>query len=100
MNIILFVFVIGGLILLQTFLSKKENRWLGLILPVLAFLLSFIYPLNIMSTGDSAQTIVAVIAVFLLCNIPTAIYLVIYFACREKFKRKRALEKMAAQDLE
>ena len=98
--IFLFVFGVCGSILLQVFLSKRENRWLGLILPIIAFLTSFIYLLNMMAGDNITQTIITAVSAFLLCNIPTAVYLVIYFACREKFKRKRDLDKMSAQDLE
>ena len=40
------------------------------------------------------------LTVALLYNIPTLILLAIYFACREKFRRKKEMDRMNAQDLE
>ena len=42
----LLVFLIGG-VFLQIFLSKRESRWPGLVLPLLAFLQSLLLPLNL-----------------------------------------------------
>ena len=36
--LIIFLAVVIGVIWLQIFLSKKDNKWLGLILPIVAFL--------------------------------------------------------------
>jgi hypothetical protein len=49
---------------------------------------------------DIPALILTVVSVFLLYNIPTIILLVTYFACREKQRRKTALDKMRMQDLE
>jgi hypothetical protein len=98
--VIIFLGGCAGAVVLQVFLSGKENRWLGLILPLITFLNSLVYTLNVVSFGDTANAIGTMCVAFLLANIPTAVLLVIYFACREKFKRKRSLDKMSAQDLE
>jgi hypothetical protein len=118
----------GGGIALEIFLSKMENRWAGLILPLLTFLISLaavmsIAAFSVTQTTETASEngvtiertvsasvirpameagspVVLVVSVFLLYNIPTAVLLAIYFACREKRGRRRALEKMSAQDLE
>jgi len=37
--------------------------------------------------------------ILLVMNIPTVVLLAIYFGCREKIKRKKAIEKMNIQDL-
>ena len=34
------------IVLLQVWLSKREGKWPGRILPITSFLISFIYPLN------------------------------------------------------
>jgi uncharacterized membrane protein (GlpM family) len=97
---IVFVLLLGsGAIVLQIFLSRRENRWLGLILPIITFLISVVYVLNVVNVGDTTSTVIALISVLLWANIPTAVFLVIYFACREKYKRKRNLDKMKTQDL-
>ena len=44
--VVLLVFVVGG-ILLQIFLSKRESRWPGLVLPGITFLSSLIGVLNV-----------------------------------------------------
>ena len=72
-----------GIILLQIFLSRTERKWPGLILPVISFLFGFLYPFN-MSVGT---LIWQVFFVWLLGNIPTIIFLAIYFACRPKRKQ-------------
>lgn len=94
--IFLLILVVGG-ILLQIFLSKRKNKWLGLILPLLCLLFSIIPVLNVPMTGSA---VFQVIIVLLLYNIPTAILLIVYFACRESIKKNSQLEKMNIQDLE
>ncbi|MDR1736680.1 MAG: hypothetical protein LBR85_07430 [Oscillospiraceae bacterium] len=121
----------AGIIWLQIFLSKKENKWAGLILPAVALCLSFIAVLGIGAftttslavrvedengavvqeevlsatsarispIHDTPALILTVVGVFLVSNIPTLAFLAIYFACREKQRQRKALEKMQAQDL-
>lgn len=77
-----FAFLIG-IVLLQIFLSRTERKWPGLILPVISFLFGFLYLYNM-----SAGTLIwQVLFVWLLGNIPTIIFLAIYFACRPKRKQ-------------
>jgi hypothetical protein len=121
---IILILVFGaGLIVLQIFLSKKESKWPGLILPIISFGISLLAAIAILlfsvHTGTMAQTIngeiveqtvtqindassiiVGAIVVFAYCNIPTGIFLVIYAVCWGKRNRQRALEKMSVQDLE
>lgn len=128
---IIFLAVIIGVIFLQIFLSKKQNKWLGLILPLICFMFSLIIVLGstafffmtgelslqelapdgtvveetveVQDKGDSSDigaTIIQMVVVFALYNIPTAILLMIYFACREKIKKRSQLDKMNIQDLE
>ncbi len=127
---IIFLAIIIGCIFLQIFLSKKQNKWFGLILPLICLMFSLIAVLgstaffmsgelslqqlapdgtvieeivevqDIGESSDIGATIVQMVVVFALYNIPTAILLVIYFACREKIKKRSALDKMNIQDLE
>lgn len=92
--------VTGGAIWLQIFLSKKSSRWFGLTLPIITFVFSLIFALNIMDTGNAWQNTISVVTTLLLTNIPTGILLVIYFAYREKLKRRSQIDKMNIQDLE
>lgn len=119
----------AGVILLQIYLSKKENKWVGLILPIITLCISLIAvfsiaafttmtttpqvidenemviqeaaPENTAQPIQSASSLIFMIgSVFLLYNIPTAVLLAIYFGCREKQRQRKALEKMQAQDLQ
>ncbi|MCL2391814.1 MAG: hypothetical protein FWC66_04295 [Oscillospiraceae bacterium] len=127
--VIAFVFALiffAGSILLQIFLSKKESKWPGLLLPAITVLFSVLAILGIAiySVGSGYATtqfmvdgvvveetiiwahdytmseLANIINIFILMNIPTAVLLIIYAACRGKRRRQRDLEKMAAQDLE
>ncbi len=126
------VVLAAGIILLQIFLSRKENKWLGLILPLVALcaaiFLTFVTPFYVTSseqtvivghteTGgeevienittsvpdlpvpDIGSRVLTGIFLFLQYNIPTAILLLIYAACRAKGKRDAELAKMNVQDL-
>ncbi|AEE91085.1 conserved membrane protein of unknown function [Tepidanaerobacter acetatoxydans Re1] len=114
---------ITGIVLLQIFLSKKESKWPGLILPIVCLLISIIAVFNIASftsatkideevidrNGTVIQEIIpevitqgdqstpslvfTIMSVFLLYNIPTAILLGIYYIYRGKRCQKKEIEK-------
>ncbi|ABX41980.1 hypothetical protein Cphy_1606 [Lachnoclostridium phytofermentans ISDg] len=97
------------MVLLQVFLSKRKNKWLGLILPLLCMSFSAVAFLNgiifnqvrAMSTNATVlDTILQWLLPLFIMNIPTIVSLAIYFACREQFKKNNELEKMNIQDLE
>lgn len=106
-NTITLLVILVGIVLLQIFLSRRESRWPGLVLPSLTFLLSlcvtfgaalYAYvPTEHQSFGD---ILVPTLLLFLMYNIPTLVLLGIYFACREKYSRKKQLDKMNIQDLD
>jgi len=125
--LIILLAVCAGVIWLQIFLSKRESRWPGLILPGISFLASLIGVIGIAAlsavrtttstqlftengvvveqfstwiTGSPASVVWTVLYVFLLCNIPTGVLLAVYAACRSKRKKLRDLGKMSVQDLE
>jgi len=123
---IIFPFLIAfivGMIILQIFLSKRENKWAGLILPIISFSISLLALLGAVMylpatvtefsfvNGELVEqtvtpfvptsTIISTaIFTFLVFNIPTVINLIIYAVCRDKYSKKRDLEKMRIQDLE
>jgi hypothetical protein len=101
-KLLFLIIFLGGIIIMQVFLSKRENKWLGLILPIISIMFSILTVLGLAFYGNqsTAEIIFQLIMVFLLSNIPTIILLAIYFACREKFKKNRELDKMNIQDLE
>ncbi len=123
------VILIAGAAVLQIFLSKKESKWPGLVLPLITFFFSLIAISGIVAfeshtavtqliyeNGEIVSKITEsapkepimntssllgkIIMVFLLFNIPTVILLAMYSACRGKRKRNIALEKMSVHDLE
>jgi uncharacterized membrane protein len=90
------IIVCAGLIVLQVFLARKEQKWAGLILLVTAFCISIVP----VADGILARRAFSdVSAVFLTVNIMTVILLVIYILFSDKRRKKRALDKMKAQDL-
>jgi hypothetical protein len=87
--VLLLIFI--GTIVLQIFLSKMANKWVSLILPFFGFIFSLVVVLvvvlNIIPTpNDTLRIIMAAVISFLLANIPTGIYLVIYAVCKGKRK--------------
>lgn len=110
MQFILIIFVLisilmfVGLCFLQAYLSKRESKFLGWIIPGISFLLSLIWPLNVAyfpaDGGMSWGPVLEMLLVLLLANIPTYIYLIIYFVCREKYHKKNQMNKMNIQDLD
>ena len=101
-NLIITLAFLAGVIILQIYLSKKESKWPGLVLPIIAFLFGLLYPLNMVvpSEGVDVGFFVQMVMVWLLGNIPTIVFLAIYFGCREKKRRNKQLEKMNIQDLD
>lgn len=97
--VILLVFVVGG-VLLQIWLSRRESRWPGLVLPLLAFLCSLLMPLNVADTGSVSQNILLVVVTLLAGNIPTLVLLAVYWAAREKYRVGKQMEKMGKQDID
>lgn len=67
---------------LQIFLSKRGNRWLGLILPVMSFGVSLL--LTTAAPYWIRYEIWIVILIFIVTNIPTAIFIRIYLFYRNQ----------------
>ncbi|KUO75687.1 MAG: hypothetical protein APF77_04120 [Clostridia bacterium BRH_c25] len=100
-TITLLLFLIG-IFALQIFFSKKESRWLGLILPGINVLFSVIAVLGMAFYLNEplGQIVMQILSVLVIYNIPTFVLLAIYFACREKRKKNKEIDKMNIQDLE
>ncbi len=90
--------LVGG-IFLQIFLSWRESRWPGLVLPLLTFLLSLLNVLNIADTGSVSENVLLVLVTVLIGNIPTLVLLAIYWAAREKRRIRAQMDKMNIDDL-
>jgi hypothetical protein len=65
--LLLFIIV---LCIMQIFLVKKKSKWAGLMLP----LISFVFSVFLIVISPNFISII-----FILANIPTAIYLTIFF---------------------
>lgn len=100
-NALIGLILLAGIIILQIFLSKRENKWLGLILPIINVMFSILGVLGLAVYGYQSTTeiILQLTMVFILFNIPTIILLAIYFACREKLKKSKEIDKMKIEDL-
>ena len=96
--VFLLVFVVGG-ILLQIYLSKRESKWPGLVLPALCMLYPILLVLNVAAVGDAGSVAATILASFVLGSIPALILLAIYFACRSGRSKKNELDKMNISDL-
>lgn len=99
--ILLFLIIFAGAIALQVFLSKKQNKFIGLILPTIALLFSLIMVLNVVfeETMTNWQVFFTLFSTFFIGNIPTIILLAIYFGIREKLKIESELDKTRIKDL-
>ncbi|WP_312653963.1 hypothetical protein [Aminipila sp.] len=100
-SIVVLLAILVGAIFLQIFLSRRKNKWLGLVLPVICLGYSILMVLSIeaYAATSSGEIFIMFISTFLIANIPTAILIVIYIACREKFKPDKEMEKMKIRDL-
>lgn len=98
-TLLIFFGTIIGMIVLQIFLSRTERRWPGLILPICTLLYALLVCMNVVRVGSLAETVLFMVLLFLLFNIPTYILLAIYFICRQRRKKRKMLDKMNIQDL-
>lgn len=98
--------IIAGIVWLQVFLSKKENKWLGLILPIICVLISLSAALGLAlyvpagSTESNVSMIFPALYIFVLFNIPTAILIAIYAGFRKKRNKNSEMEIMKIKDLD
>lgn len=105
-NIVTIIFFIV-IVLLQIYLSKKESKGLGLILPSSAFLYSLSVIRSFLihnSTRNPDYVVISEVVFFsitsfILTNIPTVILLLINFHYSKKKKAVKELDKMNIQDL-
>ena len=100
---ILILILFLGVIFLQVKLSAMDSKYLGLILPAISFILSLsvIAGYAAYESVGATQTANAIglFFSFLIANIPTLIFLAIYFGVREKNKMDKQINKMNINDL-
>ena len=86
MRIIIFLVILAAIVLLQIYLSKRENKWLGLILPIIVFLFALlVVPLNTIApaTGIDMDFVTNLVLAFAVYNVPTVVFMIIYILCRK-----------------
>lgn len=98
MNNFLYILIGLAALILHIILSKKENKFLGLIIPSLNLLLSVLAVCGfILFNGVGGHyhmdTIVGGISIFISYNLYTVVLLVIYFSCRKKLNKNNELKK-------
>lgn len=96
--VFLAMLMVGG-VLLQIFLSKRESKWPGLVLPGVCFLYSLVMVLNMAAMGNVKSVIAAILTTLITGNIPTLILLAIYAACRGGRRKTREMDRMNIDDL-
>ena len=107
-SLIFLIAFVAAMIILQVYLSRRESKLPGLVLPAITFsgelfiLLNVVTNVVMTSAADNAVGGVDSYSVFvtlLVISMPTIVLLVIYFLCRRGMNRKKQIEKMNIQDL-
>lgn len=92
-NIIIILLLSGSITWLQIFFSKKDNKFLGLILPAITFIGSIVMVIRVISENPTYQGNFSFISSNLfLANIPTILLIIIYFFYKNKMKKNRTLD--------
>ncbi|SUD98786.1 hypothetical protein [Psychrobacter phenylpyruvicus] len=87
-NIIIILLLSGSITWLQIFFSKKDNKFLGLILPAITFIGSIVMVMRVISENPTYQGNFSFISSNLfLANIPTILLIIIYFFYKNKMKK-------------
>ena len=83
--IIIIFLILGGIIWLQILFSKKDNKFLGLILPVITFVYAIAIVMGMISENPiHSSSFPFIISNLLFANIPTVILIVIYLYYKNK----------------
>lgn len=89
-NLPLWTLILAAASLAEIWLARREKRWPGLVLPGLAFLRGMAKTILFYAACEpSSMALGAAVLEFVLDNIPTAVLLAVYAACREYRGRKR-----------
>ena len=112
--LIVMLAIISGLIYLQLRLSRSGNKYVGLVLPVIFFLLSLIVVLGQVAYFETKVTINGVvteqnvvrnvgvenyIALIFPFLIPTIVLTAIYLGERSRISTKKAIDRMKIEDI-
>ena len=98
-TVLLFAFLMTVGIVVQVLLSKCKSKYWGLVLPALSFLISWLVPLNMITSDEYTLMFwISLLFVFLIANVPTIVLLCIYWGIRQK-RNRSSVDKMNIQDL-
>lgn len=92
----------GLLSILEYFLAKMENPWPGRVLPILSVVNSLCWALILllnMAAMLHPSLYFLPLAVLVVFNIPTLIFLLIYKSTRKRFTERRVMNRKDLQDL-
>jgi len=82
--ILISILVFIGLVILQVFLSKKESKWPGLILPGCSLTISITAAFISGRPTAMGSSIMNAVLLFSICSIPTLVYTIIYIIAHKK----------------
>lgn len=113
-SLLVFLLVCAAVLWLQIYLSRRPERFPGLLLPILSFAVSLIVAFGILSMrlellSPREGVVVAgqvpswgnILLTFALYNVPTVVLLLIYAVCRwRKHGVQSQMDKMRIDDLE
>ena len=105
-SLIFLIAFVAAMIILQVYLSRRESKLPGLVLPAITFsgelfiLLNVVTNVVMTSVADNAVggvdsysvfvTVLNTVLTLLVISMPTIVLLVIYFLCRRRMNRKKA----------
>ena len=90
------------LAILEYFLAKLESPWPGRALPILSVVNSLCWALVVLFNlvGPASPVLFLIpLAVLVIFNIPTLIFLLVYRNTRRRFTERRAMDRKDIQDL-
>ena len=101
---VILLLVSVGAIALEVYLSRRESKVPGLVLPAILlmgelFVIPNVAAVPYFATETLAAGCVNVILRVFLTLLPTIVLMAVYFLCRRGMNRKKQIEKMNIQDL-
>ncbi|MDP4152439.1 MAG: hypothetical protein Q8865_03210 [Bacillota bacterium] len=94
-------FIFIAMVIIQIFL--KKYKYAGLVLPAISLIISILISIpnfiKVFWNGFSFWAFVASVILLIVCNMPTAVMLLMYYDFRTKNKKNSEIDKMNIQDL-
>lgn len=88
-------------ILLEVFLATRQNKWLGLILPILIALSALaLFALLVLNLIGGTGAVTALLLFGVLALIPAAVLFLTYWLCRRWLARKTAADEMTQMNIQ